>query len=59
MNQQRTHYKQAPRSMPTASAILQDGSIVELVYSDRSPQTALAVWKDGTCRREASVSVDE
>lgn len=59
MDQPRRDHKSAPKSVPTVSAILQDGSIVEMVYSDRPPQTALAVWKDCTWTVEISVSLDE
>jgi len=59
MDQLRNDSKPAAKAMPTVSAILQDGSIVEMVYSDRPPQTAFAIWKDGTSRRETSVSLDE
>jgi hypothetical protein len=45
--------------IPTVSAVLQDRSIVEMVYSDRPAQTALAIWKDGDWRREPWVDVDD
>lgn len=59
MDQSRSDHKPIPKAVPTASAILQDGSIIEMVYSDRPPQTAFAVWKDGPWRRETSVSLNE
>ena len=59
MDQVRNEYKLSPESVPTVSAILQDGSIVETVYSDRPPQTALVAWKDHAWSREPFVNVDD
>ncbi len=59
MDQSHNDSKLTPKSVPTVSTILQDGSIVEMVYSDSLAQTALVVWKHGTWRRETSVRIDE
>lgn len=37
------------RLVPTASAVLEDGSIVELVYDRKAQRTSLAVWRGQAC----------
>jgi hypothetical protein len=59
MDQLRSDYKPSPKTVPTVSATLQDGSLVEMVSAERPPQTALIVWKDGAWKREASVSFND
>jgi hypothetical protein len=36
-------------AIPTASAVLDDGSIVEMVFRPEGGQTLFAHWKDGVC----------
>jgi hypothetical protein len=48
--------KQSAR--PTASAILHDGSIVEMVYRPEENQTALCVFKDSDMRYEPSLMIN-
>jgi hypothetical protein len=38
-----------PRSTPTASAILENGALVELVYDPKARRTSLAVWRGHAC----------
>jgi hypothetical protein len=37
-----------PRVTPTVSTVLEDGSLVELVYDAKARHTALAVWRGHT-----------
>jgi hypothetical protein len=37
------------RIVSTASAVLEDGAVVELVYDPKARRTALAVWRNGAC----------
>ncbi|HEY6803877.1 MAG TPA: hypothetical protein VI306_09890 [Pyrinomonadaceae bacterium] len=59
MDHPQSEQKHSPRSVPAVSAILPDGSIVEMVHEDRPPRTSFVVWKDGAWRREPSVPVGE
>jgi len=43
------------KTIPTASAVLDNGEIVELVYDPRARQTALVVWNGETWRTDVSV----
>lgn len=47
--------RNAPRT-PTASRVLGDGSLIELLFSPERNATALAVWRDGRCTIEAEVA---
>ena len=44
-----------PPKQPLVSAVLSDGSIVELVYDPREQSTAFAVWEEGAWRFESSL----
>ncbi|MDQ3816149.1 MAG: hypothetical protein M3362_00485, partial [Acidobacteriota bacterium] len=46
-------------AIPTASALLRDGTILEMVYRPAEAQTGFVVWKDGAWRYEPSVSLTE
>src|SRR5215813_4158213 len=46
------------RPVPTVSAVLDDGAILEMVYRPQEKQTAFVLWKDGEWNFEPSVSVD-
>jgi hypothetical protein len=37
------------RAIPTASAVLEDGALVELIYDAKTRRTALAVWRGQAC----------
>ena len=45
--------------MPSISAVLRDGTIVEAVYRPHEDRTAFVVWKDGAWRFEGSVPMDD
>jgi len=49
---------QKARNLPTVSAILDDGTIVETLYDAAARRTAFAVWQDGTWREEAMITMD-
>ena len=40
---------------PTASAVLSDGSVLEMIYDPAAHRTLFCIGKDGGCRTEASV----
>jgi hypothetical protein len=42
---------------PTASAIMEDGVLVELVYEPKARRTALAVWRNGTCETVPNIEL--
>lgn len=46
------------RPMPTVSAILNDRSIVEMVYRPSERLTGFVVWHDQAWRREVEISLD-
>lgn len=48
-NNQRQPGARPPRSTPTASAVLEDGALVELVYDPKARRTSLAVWRNQAC----------
>src|SRR5438874_358257 len=49
---------QKARNLPTVSAILDDGTIVETLYDARARRTAFAVWQDGAWREEPMITTD-
>ena len=53
MNSNTNHQPQSARrteerGVPTVSALLDEGALVELVYDPAERRTRFAVWKDGT-----------
>lgn len=46
------------RSVPTVSAIFDDGSILETIYQPADKKTAFVIWRDGEWKFESGVSVD-
>lgn len=46
------------RAIPTASAILDTGAVLEMVYRPRERRSAFVLWQDGTWRYEASLKLD-
>jgi hypothetical protein len=46
------------RRVPTVSAVLPDGALVEMVYDPAARETALVVWRTGAWAREASVALE-
>jgi hypothetical protein len=46
------------RPVPTVSAVLADGTIIETVFDREARRTAFAVWRDGTWRTEPLVTTD-
>jgi hypothetical protein len=40
------------RASPVVSAVLDDGTIVELLYQPKEQRTSFAVWRDGACNLE-------
>ena len=49
---------QKARNLPTVSAILDDGTIVETLYDAPARRTAFAVWQDGAWREESMITTD-
>lgn len=49
--------KQESRKWPTISTVLDNGSIVELLYDPREKRTSFAVWTDGAWRRQRSLEI--
>lgn len=49
---------QQARNLPTVSAVLNDGTIVETLYDATARRTAFAVWQDGTWREEPLITTD-
>jgi hypothetical protein len=49
----------APRErlLPTASTVLEDGSLVELVYDAKARRTSLAVWRNHACELVPSIDL--
>jgi hypothetical protein len=45
------------RFVPTASTVLEDGSLVELVYDAKARRTALAVWRGQACEVVPSLEI--
>lgn len=45
------------RVIPTVSAVLPDGGVVEMIYRREERQTAFALWQDDTWRIEPSVEI--
>ena len=43
------------RSIPTVSTVLDEGSVVELVYDEKAKRTAFAVWEEGECRLASNI----
>jgi hypothetical protein len=50
---------QRERRVPTVSAVLPDGSLLETVYEPEGPSTAFVLWKDGVWSREVNVAQGE
>ena len=45
------------RFVPTASTVLEDGALVELVYESKARSTSLAVWRNGACELVSSIEL--
>ena len=43
--------------VPTASTVLEDGSLVELVYDPKARRTSLGVWRNQACELVPSIEV--
>lgn len=50
--------KSSRRIIPTASAVLDDGTIIELVYRPHERRTLLALWSAGRWTLKAAVDLD-
>lgn len=46
------------RAVPTVSAVLPTGGLVEMVYRSRERESGFIVWEDGTWRPEARIAID-
>jgi len=56
-NLNKTHQtKKSPKPAPIVSAVLPDGSLLEMVYDTVQKQTAFVIWQDGTWRVEKEVT---
>jgi hypothetical protein len=47
------------RAIPTASAVLEDGAIVELVYEPKGRRTSLAIWRGQACETVPSLQLPD
>ena len=56
-NQQHNEEKKKQKMTPTISRILDNGSIVELLYDPEKRRTSFAFWNGDEWRREQSISV--
>ncbi len=57
MNNPKTHGNQkAEKSKATASAVLADGSLVEMIHRPEENVTLLCIWKDGEIRYEPNIA---
>src|SRR5919106_3246084 len=45
------------RVTPTASAVLEDGALVELVYDPKAQRTSLALWRNQACELVPSIEL--
>jgi hypothetical protein len=50
--------RQRSRSIPTVSAVLPSGALVEMVYDPAERRSAFAVWQDGAWRIEPHILLD-
>ena len=49
----------AARGLPTVSAVLPDGRIVEMLYDPKGRRTAFAVWQNETWHEEPAIELDD
>ncbi len=59
--QQKPNDKREPprqRPLPTASAILDDGAILEMVLRPAEPRTAFVLWRNGEWSTKSAITVD-
>jgi hypothetical protein len=49
----------AAQGLPTVSAVLPDGRIVEMLYDSRGRRTAFAVWHNGMWHEEPAIEFDD
>jgi len=57
-NEKQPDATRTTRPVPTVSAVLADGAIVETVFDREARRTAFAVWYNGTWRTEPLVTTD-
>src|SRR5438105_4762562 len=50
--------RREPRRVPTASAVLPDGALLEMTYDPSEKETAFVRWDGGRWSREAGVLID-
>src|SRR5688572_26957580 len=50
--------RRRPRSIPTVSAVLPSGGLVEMVYRPAERESAFVVWEDEKWRRENTITLD-
>ena len=53
-----TNDDERSRSLPTVSAVLPSGALVEMVYDPAAPRSGFVVWQDGAWRAEPSIALD-
>src|SRR5437867_2644842 len=64
MHKQANHNNQTPsrqsnrKPIPTVSAVLDDGAILEMVCRPAERRSAFVLWRDGEWRMEPAISVD-
>src|SRR2546426_8616171 len=54
-NPSKTHESRRSRSMPTVSAVLPSGALVEMTYDPTASRSGFVVWEQGKWRTESSV----
>src|SRR5512134_1879951 len=47
---------QKPRMLPTVSAVLNDGAILEMVYQPAEQRSGFVLWRDGEWRTHTAIS---
>jgi len=58
-NAGRTNEARRSRGIPTVSAVLPRGALVEMIYDPAERRSSFVVWQDGAWRSESSVVLDE
>lgn len=55
---ERTNEARRPRSIPTVSAVLPSGALVEMLYDPTASRSGFVVWEHGAWRIEPSIALD-
>lgn len=57
-HEQQPEHGRSTKPLPTVSAALPDGAIVEMLYNRQARRTSFAVWRDGAWSETASATSD-